>query len=147
MLLPVCLNAQAPDTIWTRRYNGPGNNYDNAKACAVDSLGNLYVTGSSSDGTYDACLTIKYDATGDTLWTHRNDVYTWGYGCVVDGSGNIYVAGTTWNSNLDVLTIKYSTSGDILWTRSYNGPANDADGANACAVDGLDRLFIQWHGR
>jgi hypothetical protein len=50
------------DTAWLRKYHGPvENGYDYAYALAVDSSGNVYVTGESqSSGTdYDYC-TIKY---------------------------------------------------------------------------------------
>jgi hypothetical protein len=50
---------------WVQRYNGPGNNYDQPHAVAVDELGNVYVTGQSGgSGTASDLATIKYAPTG-----------------------------------------------------------------------------------
>src|SRR4030065_500206 len=116
----------AGDTLWVRRYNGPGNNYDVANALAVDGSGNVYVTGSSG--------TIKYSASGDSLWF---GVYG-GHDLAIDGSGNVYVAG----GGLDYITIKYSSDGDTLWVRSYNGPGNEYDEASALAVDDSGNVYV-----
>jgi hypothetical protein len=42
--------------LWTNRYNGPTNGYDQAFAMAVDGSGNIYVTGYSQGD----CTTVKY---------------------------------------------------------------------------------------
>src|SRR5262245_31472931 len=54
---------------WVARYNGPTHLSAVASAMAIDSAGNVSVTGSLSgtNGTSDY-LTVKYDANGNQLW-------------------------------------------------------------------------------
>ena len=58
--------------LWTNRYNGPGNDWDEARAVAVDGSNNVIVTGGATDS--GGCLdyaTIKYSSAGVPLWTNR----------------------------------------------------------------------------
>jgi hypothetical protein len=142
----------AGDTAWVRRYSGPGdpgNNDDYALALAVDTAGNVYVTGHSpGSGTSDDMTTIKYYPSGDTAWVRRyngpaNDVDC-GRALAVDGMGNVYVTGNSYDgvTSDDYLTIKYNSSGDIVWQIKYNGPGDGGDYANALAVDGTGNVYI-----
>ena len=128
---------------WVARYDGTGNYLDFAKAIAVDSDGNVHVTGYSygSASIYDYA-TIKYDVAGTELWVVRyngpgnyNDVAN---AMVVDADSNVYVTGYSYahvGNSYDYGTIKYDASGDELWVAYYNGPASDNDIATAMAMD------------
>ncbi|EQB62961.1 MAG: NHL repeat containing protein [candidate division Zixibacteria bacterium RBG-1] len=137
------------DTVWVRRYNGPGNGYDQANALAVDHIGNVYVTGFSDGSGLPAYGTIKYAPNGDTLWVRRfngqGNSQAYARALAVDGSGNVYVTGQSYGgigSSYDYATIKYAPNGDTLWVRRYNGPGNYDDYAFALALDSGGNVYV-----
>ena len=108
--------------IWVARYNGPGNEQDQAYSLAVDGGGNVYVAGFSYGGeTHEDYATVKYDASGNQVWVARyngpgnsNDE---AYSLAIDGGGNVYVTGQSYGSgtNDDYCTIKYSGGNIDNW--------------------------------
>ncbi|MEO8231964.1 MAG: SBBP repeat-containing protein, partial [Ignavibacteriota bacterium] len=130
---------------WVSRYNGPGSGVDKSNTLAVDSEGNVFVTGSSQFsglGTEDYA-TIKYDPSGTELWVSRYSAtlssYDIAHAIAIDKDGFIYVTG---ESNYDYLTIKYSSAGDTIWTQRYNGPKFGKDIPYAITIDDTGNVYI-----
>jgi uncharacterized delta-60 repeat protein len=136
------------DTLWVQRYNGPGNNWDAATALAIDTSGNVYVTGESYGSNFFDYVTIKYNSSGVQQWVARYN----GPGnsderanaIAVDASGNVYVTGYSIGSATfyDYATVKYSATGQQQWVARYNGPGNTKDRAFAIAVDGSGNVYV-----
>jgi uncharacterized delta-60 repeat protein len=149
IFIPVFSYAQTVQEMWTARYNGTGNNYDEANAITVDQYGNVYVTGESrgSSGGPDY-VTVKYNPNGILLWSVRyngpGNSDDRAVAIAVDNNGNVYVTGESKGSgsNLDYATIKYDTNGNQLWIARYNGPANCEDIAHGIALDGSGNIYV-----
>jgi hypothetical protein len=133
------------DTAWVGRYDGPGNDIDDAFAIIVDGSGNVYVTGTSyGDGTDVDYATIKYYSSGDIAWVTRyngsENLSDNAQAIALDSSNNVYVTGYSYGSgtNYDYATIKYiqfATRPDTLWIVAYSpvdlivtDPAGDSIG-------------------
>src|SRR5262249_25333822 len=86
--------------LWTNIYNGPGNSEDFAVGVAVDSGGNVFVTGSSkATNGYNDFATVAYSSGGVPLWTNLYngaiDNNTGAHAIAVDGTGNVFVTGAS----------------------------------------------------
>ncbi len=146
--------------LWTNFYVGPGNVDDELSSMAVDSHGNVIVTGSSygASRNFDFA-TIKYSGSGVGLWTNRYDgppdpSPDGGGGTgpdsavavAVDANDNVVVTGNSvinqGGHGNDYLTVKYSSAGLPLWTNRYNGTGNGEDWPSSVAVDGSGNVYV-----
>ncbi len=149
-----------PTLTWNTFMGSSG--VDNGNAIAVDGLGNVYVTGTSTTtwgspvnahaGGSDA-FAAKLDSSGVRLWhTFLGSSGTDnGFGIAVDtAGGNIYVMGTsgvTWGipvnahaGGTDVFAAKLNSSGVRLWN-TFMGSTGTENG-RAIAVDSLGNVYV-----
>jgi uncharacterized delta-60 repeat protein len=123
----------AGDTNWVYRYNGPGNDYDQANSLVYGADGNIYTAGATiGNGTYDDFTVISLTTAGDTNWVYRyngpGNNSDEAYSIIFGADGNIYAAGI---SSGDFVVISLTTAGNTNWVYRYNGPGNSADCARS----------------
>jgi hypothetical protein len=111
---------------WSRFYS-VGAEPCYAREAAVDSSGNVYLTGQcavyQADTWYYPCATWKYSASGQLDWVAMFrrpgswQVDAVGRDVAFDLYGNVFVVGWAGDSlNPSILTtLKYSASGSLLW--------------------------------
>ncbi|MBK7377584.1 MAG: SBBP repeat-containing protein [Ignavibacteriales bacterium] len=148
--LTIKLSAATGDTVWTKRYNGIGNDFDEPKSIAVDLSGNVYVTGIGSRGNQPTdrdYVTIKYNTGGEEDWVsiYNNESTDEAKSIAVDTQGNVYVTGVSGGFGNDYATIKYNLSGVEQWVKRYHGGvpfSSNFDAASALTVDENSNVYV-----
>lgn len=138
--------------VWERLVSGidSAGNFEAAHALAVDSYGNVYVTGTiwnSAKNKYDY-LTVKYNSAGFELWRKLYGFVDAGndyaHAIEIDNSGNVFVTGLSHGigHDYDYATIKYGPDGTQLWVQRYDGPVHEDDAAYSLSVDGSGNVVV-----
>jgi uncharacterized delta-60 repeat protein len=127
-----------------------GNYLSGGFSTAVDSSGNLYVTGYYYDSTPQTLILIaKYNSSGTLQWQKtlgNSSQIADGRGIAVDSSGNSYIVGySNAAGTKDIIIAKYNTSGVIQWQNRLASTSYDDIGLGI-AVDSSGNSYIAGQG-
>jgi len=140
------------EKLWTKQWGTSSNDYGNG--VAIDSAGNVYVTGKtygSLDGNtnlggYDIFLT-KYNSSGDKQWTKQWGTNSGdeGKSVAIDKDGNVFITGDMTCSiageppTANMFLTEYNSSGVKKWTRLPNGEGSCGNGV---AIDSIGDAYV-----
>lgn len=134
---------------WASRYTSGGNNVDRAVELVRDNAGNVYVTGTSWNGSNFDIVTNKYNPSGVQQWSMSYDGTGNGYdearGIAVDNNGFVYVCGYALgtSSNYSYITIQYdANTGAQQWATAYNGTGTGFDESYDIVVDASGNSYV-----
>jgi uncharacterized delta-60 repeat protein len=144
--------------VWTRQLGVTSGGVD-AYAAAIDSSGNIFVTGdvdkgldgNTLTGSYDFFVT-KYDSTGAKIWTRQLGVaskVTFTNAVATDSFGNVFVTGQTGGGldgnsltgTNDLFVTKYTSLGVRQWTKQM-GSISKTSQSTGIAMHSSGRLYV-----
>lgn len=134
--------------VWAKTYDFSATLSDSGQGIALDSQGNVIVTGASNNASSNNdIITIKYaGGDGALLWERRynNGGTDVGRSVGVDGADNVFITGYSSNgSNEDFYTAKYAGSdGALLWEMRNHRGGNSNDRGLALVVDELGNVVV-----
>ena len=146
-------------------YAAGGTGRDRGRKIALDSSGNIYVTGYywstvdfgggnvTSNGNWDAFL-LKLNSSGTFQWvkSYGSTLNDLGRDVAIDSNDNIYMLGNYRGTvdfgggdengavNGDIFLVKFNSSGVFQWV--YTAGASAADDSRALALDSNDNPYI-----
>ncbi len=129
---------------WTRYYANDSKIF--IGDIAVDSGGNVYVTGSEYINSNTDIFLLKYNASGNVIF-HRNYTNT-PYNdnakdIALDSTDNIYITGKIADgASYDMWLGKYDDSGNLSWYQTYNSAGTNSDEGTGVAIDNIDNVIV-----
>ena len=149
----------APDgtEIWSVVFDQPSMFEDAFNGVAIDSTGGIVVTGQIGRPMVDMAanadlLVVRFGGDGTQMWDVQIDlggenIWDTGSGIALDSNDSIFVSASarTTMEHINAWVLKLApTDGEVVWDYPHNGPASDADFANAIAVNPNDEVC--WAG-
>jgi hypothetical protein len=139
------------DFVLSRTLLGSSTIYDSPLAVAADPAGNWLVAGKKSvlfeqDNWQVVRLGASGNDIGGTTWNSPGTGADAARGVAAVPGGNYVVAGSEERADivegLNWRVRCYCTCGQLVWTRTYNGPNNGNDEANAVAADSSGNVIV-----
>lgn len=144
---------------WIRTYNGPASRSDQGYGVAVNTAGDIYVSGyettpnSNNLSGYGSYVWLrKYSAGGSVLWTSTiGSPYRYpgrSHDVTVDSSGNAYVTGydfTVPGQGANILIQKFYANGNPSWSYSVNSGYHSGDGGKGITIDSVGNIYVTGH--
>ncbi len=147
--ISLIIHAQIPSYEWLKSLSGL--NDDVARGVCLDSMSNIYITGSfsgtttiggqtlTSNGASDIFI-AKLNSNGNLVWAKSFGSVSFDYAFDIDcePGGNFFITGgfrqtmtlmpnttITSSGGLDLFTAKFNTNGDCLWAKTATGLASE----------------------
>lgn len=122
-------------TKWTFIYNDSVWGNAQSKAIALDTFGNIYITGQVSgyNSSPGDIITMKLDTTGNLVWNKRyngsQNLHDYSEDLVVNLAGDVFITGYANGpgTTKDLLLVKYNSMGILQWSHEINGNGNGSD--------------------
>jgi hypothetical protein len=119
---------------WVRQFGGETNDFSHQ--VSADRLGNVYITGYSSESFFLS----KFDSAGILQWSKRPDHFSWeGGGVAADALCNVYISGRSL-ANDNAILAKYDDAGNFQWNSELELGAQGI--GDAVSTDGLGNVYI-----
>src|SRR5438093_2904717 len=141
--------------VWSTGYESAGFPH----VTAVDTEGNVYVAGTSSEGTSGRggakppgdIEIVKFSPGGQRLWARTyggpDNAYDEPGALAADSSGNVYVAGVSGGPPMELVLGKYDTAGNRMWLTRQ--PYDQMYPPGSVLVDREGNIVVGlsfWHG-
>jgi hypothetical protein len=165
------------EEIWSARFNGPANAYDESSALGLNRYSELFVAVSTQVKPNDLDFTVlKYSGTtGELAWARHLDGQRAGSSSTANceatktancrsgplhasndrasdlavmPDGGVVVTGSVSGANgYDYLTARFDRAGNLLWSARYDGPAGSSDLGVAVTVDTHANTIVSGRSR
>ncbi len=123
---------------------GGGTTCYHGRSIALDSSGNIYTAGDTTNGPQDVFL-VKFNSNGNYQWDLR-----WGgitdeicNAIALDSLGNIYIGGYTESygaGGQDIFLVKYNNLGVKQWDLTWGGSSQDI--CNSIYIDDSNNIYV-----